>query len=302
MSTPGVEAYRTPEARFENLPGYDFAPHYLEQEGLRMHYVDEGGGAPVLMLHGEPTWSFLSRKMIPPVVAAGHRVVAPDYFGFGKSDKPVRQAWYTYDRHVESIKRLVEELDLRDITVVVQDWGGPIGLRVATEMDDRFARLVILNTGILSGESKMSDAWWAFHDFVERVKPDVPIGMLVKNACAVPLADEVLAAYEAPFPVPDSKWGAVAFPMIVPTSTDAPGATAAMATAAALKRWNKPALVAFSDSDPIFKLRTGERFVERIPGATSPLVVIEGASHFLQEDKGEVVAEHIVAFLRRPET
>jgi haloalkane dehalogenase len=292
-----LQTYRTPDERFAGLPGYDFEPRYIEQDGLRMHRVDEGSGSPILLLHGEPTWSYLYRKMIPPLVAAGHRVVAPDYFGFGRSDKPALQSWYTYDRHVDSIKRLVEELDLRDGTMVVQDWGGPIGLRVATEMDDRFSRLVILNTGIMSGENRMSEAWWAFHDFVEKVKPDVPVGMLVAGACLTPPAAEVMRAYEAPFPEPDSKWGVVAFPMIVPTSPESPGADKMMEASTKLNQWQKPTLVAFSDSDPIFPPKVGERFAARIPGAR-PFVLIKGASHFIQEDQGEVVAEHIIDFLK----
>ena len=291
-----MEAVRTPDERFANLPDYDFEPHYREQDGLRMHYLDEGEGDPVVMFHGEPTWSFLYRKMIPPLVAAGHRCIAPDYFGFGRSDKPTRQSWYSYQGHVDSMKRLVEELDLRNATAVVQDWGGPIGLKVATDLDDRFARLVILNTGILSGENRMSDAWWAFHDFVEKVKPDLPIGLLVARACAVEPEAAVVAAYEAPFPEPDSKWGAVAFPMMVPTSTDFPGAAEQLEVGRRLEAWEKPVLVAFSDQDPIFTTRTGERFVKRIPGAR-PLVVVEGAGHFVQEDRGEEVARHMVDFL-----
>src|SRR3979490_2865473 len=173
-----MDIYRTPEERFKDLPGYPFEPHYADLEGMRMHYLDEGAGDPILLLHGEPDWSYLYRKM-SPLLAPAFRVVAPDYFGFGRSDKPADGAWYTYARHVDSIRRLVEELDLRDVTAVVQDWGGPIGLRVATEMDDRFSRLVILNTGIMTGHGKMSDAWWAFHDFVDRVKPDLPVGLLV---------------------------------------------------------------------------------------------------------------------------
>ncbi|MDP9326012.1 MAG: haloalkane dehalogenase [Candidatus Dormibacteraeota bacterium] len=292
-----METYRTPDERFEGLPGFDFQPRYIEQDGMRLHYLDEGSGDPIVLFHGEPTWSYLYRKMIPPLVAAGHRCIAPDYFGFGRSDKPQQQSWYTYDRHVASMKRLVEELDLRDATAVVQDWGGPIGLRVATEMSERFARLVILNTGLWRGQNRMSDAWWAFHDFVERVKPDLPIGLLVSRVCAVEPAPEVVAAYEAPFPEPDSKWGAVAFPMLVPTSPESPGAAEEIELNRRLEAWEKPALVAFSDSDPMFTTRTGERFAERIPGA-GPLVVIEGAAHFLQEDKGEEVAAHIVEFLK----
>jgi haloalkane dehalogenase len=292
-----LQTYRTPDERFAGLPGYDFEPHYIEQDGLRMHRVDEGSGSPILLLHGEPTWSFLYRKMIPPLVAAGHRVVAPDYFGFGRSDKPQDVRWYTYDRHVESIGHLVEDLDLRNIIVVVQDWGGPIGLRLATEMDDRFSRLVILNTGIMSGHGKMSDAWWAFHDFVERVKPDVPVGLLVARSCAVEPSPDVVAAYEAPFPEPDSKWGVVAFPLLVPTSPESPGAEKQMEVGEKLRQWLKPALVAFSDSDFVFRPKVGERFVERIPGAR-PFVLIEGAGHFLHEDKGEVVADHVIEFLK----
>jgi len=300
-----MDVFRTPDDRFAGLPGYDFSPRYFEMYGmvdggdsLRMHYLEEGPaqGPAILLLHGEPTWSFLYRKMIPPLVAAGFRVIAPDYFGFGRSDKPQRQDWYTYDRHVESIKRLVDELDLDDVTVVVQDWGGPIGLRVAMEMPEVFGRLVILNTGIMSGENRMSDAWWAFHDFVERVKPDVPVGMLVKNACKSELPADVLAGYEAPFPTPDSKWGVVAFPMIVPTSVESPGAAEMMTMSEKLGKWDKPALVAFSDSDPIFQPKTGERFVSRIPGAR-PMITIPDASHFLQEDQGELIAGHIVEFV-----
>jgi haloalkane dehalogenase len=299
-----VEVYRTPEERFQGLPGYPFAPHYLEMEGyadtpLRMHYLDEGGGAPVLLLHGEPTWSFLYRKVIPVLVSAGHRAVAPDYFGFGRSDKPVALDWYTFDRHVEVMQDFIARLDLRGATLVVQDWGGPIGMRVLAAMPERFERLVILNTGILSGsgDNRMSEAWWSFRNFIEKVKPDIPVGMLVSGACFVPPEPEVLAGYEAPFPVPESKWGAAAFPLIVPTSADSPGAPAALAAGEFLRGWEKPTLVAFSDSDPIFPTSVGERFVERIPGA-GPMVTIRQASHFLQEDRGEEVAAHIVDFLR----
>jgi haloalkane dehalogenase len=293
-----LEIFRTPDDRFDGLPGYEFEPHYTAQDGLRLHHLDEGDGSVVLLLHGEPTWSFLYRKMIPPLVAAGHRVVAPDYFGFGRSDKPALESWYSYERHVESMKRLIEALDLDQITVVVQDWGGPIGLRLATEMEDRFSRLVILNTGIMSGQNRMSDAWWAFHDFVERVKPDVPVGLLVARGCLRAPPEDVVRGYEAPFPDPDSKWGVVAFPRMVPTSPDSPGAAEQLAVAEKLRAWRKPALVAFSDSDFVFSTDVGQRLVDRIPGA-GPLVVIEGASHFLQEDKGEVIADRIIDFLKQ---
>ena len=297
-----MEVYRTPDDRFEGLPGYGFQPHYLEfgqfaDSSLRLHYVDEGAGDPILLLHGEPTWSFLYRKVIPALVGAGHRAVAPDYFGFGRSDKPVELSWYTFDRHVEVVEAFIERLDLRRVTLVVQDWGGPIGTRVLADMPDRFARLVVLNTGIFSGENRMPEAWWSFRNFVEKVMPDVPVGMLVSGACFTPPEPDVLAAYEAPFPVAESKWGVAAFPLIVPTSMESPGAAAALRAAEFIERWDKPALVAFSDSDPIFPVRVGERMAARIPGA-GPLVTIPRASHFLQEDQGEEVARVIVEFLR----
>jgi haloalkane dehalogenase len=291
-----VEAYRTPDERFEDLPGYAFEPHYLEQDGLRMHYVDEGAGEPVLLLHGEPTWAFLYRTMIP-VLAASARALAPDYFGFGRSDKPTRIEDYSYDFHYASIERLADELDLRDATVVVQDWGGPIGLRVAVENEDRFARLVILNTGIFRpGPRWPNPGFLAWREFAEK-NPDLPIGSIIQGATTTELTPEVIAAYEAPFPDAASKAGAAQFPLLVPLTTDDPGAAEMGRAADALTRWEKPALVAFSDSDPIFPQRAGEKLADRIPGAVD-FVPIEGASHFLQEDKGEELAAHILSFLR----
>lgn len=299
-----MDVFRTPDDRFQDLPGYAFTPHYLDVDGLadttlRLHYVDEGSAdaEPVLLFHGEPTWSFLYRKLIPPLTAAGHRVIAPDYFGFGRSDKPQHLEWYSYDRHVESMLRLVEALDLRSITAVVQDWGGPIGLRLATEHAERFNSLVILNTATMSGENRMPDAWWAFRDFVDRVKPDIPIAMLVERACYTPPPPDVMRGYDAPFPEAAAKWGAAAFPLLVPTSTESPGAAAAIEAGRRLRDWQKPALICFSDSDPIFSLRVGERLTERIPGALRPMTVVNEASHFLQEDKGEEIAGHIIRFL-----
>jgi haloalkane dehalogenase len=299
-----MDVFRTADERFENLPGYAFSPHYLDVDGLadttlRVHYVDEGSphADPVVLFHGEPTWSFLYRKMIAPLVAAGHRVIAPDYLGFGRSDKPQSLDWYTYDRHVESMLRLIEALDLRGITAVVQDWGGPIGMRLATENPERFARLVILNTAIMSGENRMPEAWWNFRNFVDRVKPDIPIAMLVERACHTAPPAEVMRGYDAPFPEAAAKWGAAAFPLIVPTSTETPGAAAAIETARRLRDWRKPALVCFSDNDPIFSPRVGERLAERIPGALQPITVVRDAGHFLQEDKGEEIAEHVNRFL-----
>ena len=288
-----TDAYRTPDERFAGLPGYGFDPRYIVQDGLRMHYLDEGSGEPVLLLHGEPTWSFLYRKLIPPLAAAA-RVVAPDYFGFGRSDKPVDLDWYTYDRHVDSVRRLIEELDLRGITVVVQDWGGPIGLRLATEHPDRFARLVVMNTGVFAGRPP-SEEWLRFRDMVRTVAGDLDIGRLIRLSCVTELPDEVVAGYDAPFPVPEAKAGARTFPELVPTDPEHPNAASMTAVREALRTWEKPALVLFSDSDPIFSPRVGERFAELIPGA-GPSEVVEGAGHFLQEDAGERIGERIARF------
>jgi len=289
-----VDAYRTPDERFQDLPGYDFSPHYSEQNGLRMHYLDEGSGPPVLLLHGEPTWSYLYRTIIPELVPSA-RAIAPDYFGFGRSDKPLRLDDYTYDFHTGSIERLVEQLDLRDLTVVVQDWGGPIGLRLAVEHPDRVARLVIMNTGIGGGRPP-SDEWLRFRDFVRRVGTDLVPGKLVHISAVQPMSDEVEHAYSAPWPVPESKAGVLAFPDLVPISPEHPDTPAHLAVRDQLARWEKPALVLFSDSDPIFSPRDAERIAEHIPGALEPEIVA-GAGHFLQEDKGEEIGRRIARFV-----
>jgi haloalkane dehalogenase len=296
MSTTTTEVFRTPDERFENLPGYDFEPHYTDIDGLRLHYVDEGprDAAPIVCFHGEPTWAYLYRKMLPPLVEAGHRVICPDYAGFGRSDKPTDRRWYTYDRHVELVSKLLDGLDVDGATAVVQDWGGPIGLRWAVEHDDRVASLAILNTGIFTG--RVSKGFLAWRAFAEK-NPDLPVGFVINGATTTDLAPEVVAAYEAPFPNAESKAGAAQFPLLVPTEDDAPGAEEMRAVADALSRWEKPALVAFSDNDPVFPHpKAGEVFVERIPGAR-PQVTIEGAAHFLQEDRGERIAEELNAFL-----
>jgi haloalkane dehalogenase len=289
-----VDAYRTPDDRFEGLPGYDFEPHYVDQDGLRLHYLDEGEGPPVLLLHGEPTWSYLYRRVIPELTPTA-RAIAPDYLGFGRSDKPLAREAYTYDFHVRSVARLVEELDLHDVTVVCQDWGGPIGLRVATEHPERFSRLVIMNTGIGGGRPP-SDEWLRFRDWLQRLGTDVIPGRLVQLSAVQPIADDVVEAYSAPWPVPESKQAILAFPDLVPISPDHPDLPAHLAVKEALSRWEKPALVLFSDSDPIFSPRAAERIAERIPGAGEPQIV-EGAGHFLQEDRGEEVGRRIAQFL-----
>ena len=289
-----MEAYRTPDERFDELPGYAYAPRYLEQDGLRMHYVDEGAGDPVLLLHGEPTWAYLYRKMIPTLADAA-RVLAPDYFGFGRSDKPTRMEDYSYDFHFASIDRFADELDLRETTVVVQDWGGPIGLRLAVERPDRVSRLVILNTGIGAGRAP-SDEWLRFRALVRRVGTDLVPGQLIRISTVGELDDEVVEAYNAPFPTPESKAGILAFPELVPTEIDHPSSAKMLEVRAALARWERPALVLFSDSDPIFSPAAAERMASRIPGA-GPAEIVEGAGHFLQEEKGEEIAERIVRFL-----
>jgi haloalkane dehalogenase len=289
-----VSVYRTPDERFTQLPAFPFEPRYLEQDGLRMHYLDEGSGDPVLCLHGEPTWSFLYRKMIPRLSSVA-RVVAPDYFGFGRSDKPAEVGWYTFDRHYASIRRLVDELDLRRLTVVVQDWGGPIGLRFAVEESDRVDRLVILNTGIGGGRPP-SETWLRFRDLVRAAGGDFQPGRLVRRSAVRGLPDDVAAAYDAPFPTPESKAGALAFPELVPTEPEHTNTAPLLAIRNALRSWQKPALVLFGDSDPIFAPRVAERIAEWMPGAL-PAELVENAGHFVQEDAGEEVAARIVEFL-----
>ena len=259
-----------------------------------MHYLDEGAGDPVLCLHGEPTWSFLNRKMVPELARMA-RVVAPDYFGFGRSDKPTDVEWYSFDRHYGSILRLVEELDLRRLTVVVQDWGGPIGQRLAVERRERVDRLVIMNTGIGGGRPP-SETWLRFRELVRTAGGGFRPGRLIRTSAARGLTDEVAAAYDAPFPVPESKAGILAFPEHVPAEPEHPNTAPLMAIRDALRSWEKPALVLFGDSDPIFVPRVAERLAELIPGAL-PAELIANAGHFVQEDAGEEAAARIVEFL-----
>ncbi len=286
-----VDVFRTPDERFEGLPGYDFEPNYADVAGLRLHYLDEGEGDPVICFHGEPSWSYLYRHMLPPLVGAGRRVICPDYAGFGRSDKPTEIGWYTVDHHVEYVSGLLETLDLSEATVVVQDWGGPIGLRWAVENADRVARLVILNTALFEG--RVNEAFLAWQNFA-RENPDLPVGFIIQSATTTELGDEILAAYEAPWPNAESKAGVAQFPLLVPTTTEDPAVAGMNAVRDELSRWEKPTLVAFSDSDPIFPYPgAGERFCDLIPGAGEQ-VKIEGAAHFLQEDRGEEIAAAIL--------
>jgi haloalkane dehalogenase len=289
-----IEAVRTPTEALAGLPDYPFTPQYREVDGLRLAHIDEGEGAPVIFIHGEPTWSFLWRKVIPPVRDAGFRCIAPDLAGFGGSDKPVDVGWYSYDRHTAMTAALLEDLDVRGATIVVHDWGGPIGLRLAVEHPERIERIVILDTGLFTGRQRMTDAWIAFHDFVERTE-DLPIGFLVRGACKNDPGEEVVAAYDAPFPDPASKAGARAFPLMIPRSPDAPGAAAGQKVQDALREDRRPTLILWADSDPILPPKVGERFAEAIGGP--PPRTIEDASHFLQEDQGPVIGALVADWL-----
>jgi haloalkane dehalogenase len=292
-----TDVFRTPDERFENLQGYPYEPHYVEVDGLRLHHIDEGSGPTVLCFHGEPDWSYLYRHMLEALVSSGHRVVVPDLVGFGKSDKPTDQDWYTYERHVEHVTRHLGQIELSDVTVVVQDWGGPIGLRWAVEHADQVGRLLVMNTGLFTG--RVSKGFMAWREFAERT-PDMPIGTIMQSATTTDLSTEVVAAYEAPFPTPESKAGAQRFPLLVPLSAEDTGAREMAAVQQELSRWEKPALVAFSDSDPVFPFpQAGEVFTELLPTAGEQ-VRIEGAAHFLQEDRGPRIVEAMLAAFGSP--
>lgn len=292
----------TPEERFADVPDYDY-PHEkvpVTDDGAEMAYVDvEGeGDETFLLMHGEPTWGFLYRKMIPTLSEYG-RVIVPDMLGLGRSDKYTDPDAYSFDLHYESFETLLfEELDLTDITLVCQDWGGILGLALAGHNPDRFARLVAMNTGVPDGTQEMSDAWHQFADFVENVE-ELPIGMLIQNATAEELSEEVIAAYEAPFPTEESKACARVLPFLIPHSPDDEGADTMQAAKQRLSEWEKPAFVLFSDSDPITR-NARDPLRELIPTASEqPDTWIEGGMHFLQEDRGEVIADEIAAFVER---
>jgi haloalkane dehalogenase len=289
-----TDAIRTPDELLQGLPDFSFESHYRDVDGLRLAHLDEGEGPPVIFMHGEPTWSFLWRHVIPPVRDAGYRCLAPDLAGFGRSDKPTDIGWYSYDRHVALAATLLEELDLHGATIVVHDWGGPIGLRLAVEHAQRIERIVILDTGLFTGRQRMTDAWLTFRDFVARTE-DLPVGMLVRGACKTDPGDEVIAAYDAPFPSIDSKAGARAFPLLIPQTPDAPGAAAGKRVLEALREDRRPTLSLWADSDPVLPLAVGESFAASI-GRPAPRV-IENASHFLQEDQGPLIGQLIAEWL-----
>ena len=299
-----MQVLRTPDQRFVDLPGYEFEPHYVEIDdldggALRVHYLDEGrpDAAPVLLLHGEPSLSYLYRHMIPPLVAAGHRVIAPDLVGFGRSDKPAATDDYTYARHVEWMRQVVfGGLDLTGITFFGQDWGGLVGLRLVAADPDRYARVIVGNTGLPTGDGRVSEAFLAWRQF-SQTTDHFPIGRIVNGGCTTDLAPDVVAAYDAPFPDDSFKAGARIFPSLVPTTPDDPAAADNRAAWEALRRFDRPFLTAFSDSDPITS--GGHRiFQDEVPGAAGRAhATIEGAGHFLQEDRGTELARVIVDFV-----
>ncbi|MBS9535753.1 haloalkane dehalogenase [Mycobacterium sp. M1] len=300
-----MEKLRTPDARFAALPDFGYPPQYAEIDDLdggtlRIAWVEDGpaDSDPILMLHGEPSWSFLYRKMMPILAAAGHRVICPDLVGFGRSDKPASREDHSYARHVEWIRTLAfDVLELRNVTLVCQDWGGLIGLRLAAEQPDRFGRIVVANTGLPTGDVPMPEVWWRFREAIQGA-PELNVGWFVQSGCRTPLSDEVRAAYDAPFPDDAHCAGPRAMPSLIPTAPDDPAAPANRAAWAALCASPTPMLVAFSDGDPI----TGAMapiFIREMRGARGrEHPVIGGAGHFLQEDAGEEFARQIVAFLR----
>jgi haloalkane dehalogenase len=294
-----MEILRTPDERFAALPGYTFVPHYAQVGELRMHYVDEGprDGAVVLCLHGEPSWSYLYRKMIPPLAAAGLRVIAPDLVGFGRSDKPAAREDYTYQRHVDWMAGFLDAIELRDVTLFCQDWGGLIGLRLVADDPQRFARVVASNTFLPTGDQPPPPAFLVWRTFSQTV-PEFPAGRIVAGGCARPVAAEVVAAYDAPFPEERYKAGARQFPALVPASPDDPASAPNRAAWERLRAYTRPFLTAFGDSDPITR-GADARLQAAIPGAAGqPHTTIARGGHFIQEDAGEELAEVILGFVR----
>jgi haloalkane dehalogenase len=298
-----MKVLRTPDERFANLSGFAYPPHYVEVPAagvdgtLRMHYVEAGQGDPILCVHGEPSWCYLYRKMIPTLAKHG-RVIAPDLVGFGRSDKPVGKESYTFALHHETLTAFIQQLDLERITLVCQDWGGLLGLPIATEMPERFARLVVMNTGLPASGKPPGPGFMAWKAFANRSN-DMEIGRVLQNATVSHLPPEVVAAYDAPFPDVSYKGGALQFPNLVPVTEDAEALPVMRRALAAFKTWTKPVLVMFSDKDPV--TAGGDKFFRSlIPSAKhEPEITIADAAHFLQEDKGEEIADHIVEFLKR---
>jgi len=299
-----MQFLRTEDARFEGLPDYDFAPHYTQvddTEGgtLRVHYLDEGprDGAVVLLMHGEPSWCYLYRHMIPPLVAAGHRVIAPDLIGFGRSDKPTRQEDYTYQRHVDWMTAAVQAIGITDITLFAQDWGGLIGLRLVAAMPERFARIVVGNTALPTGDQPMSDAFLAWQKFSQEVE-DFDAGKIVYGGTTSKLTPAEVAAYNAPFPDDRYKMGARRFPMLVPSTPDDPASGPNRAAWKVLSGLQIPVLTTFGADDKIMA-GVEKSFHKMMPGAAGQdHVILPDAGHFLQEDVGPELAQRIITFMQ----
>jgi len=299
-----MKILRTPDERFDNLPDYPFKPNYVnipDGDGgtLRIHYVDEGPSKaePVLLMHGEPSWSYLYRKMIPVIVDAGFRAVAPDLVGFGRSDKPADRKDYTYQRHVDWMQGLLDKIDLRQLTLVCQDWGGLIGLRLVAQYPAHFARVVVANTGLPTGDNPISDAFLNWRKFSQET-PEFKVGEIISMSNPNdPLSKEVIAAYDAPFPDDTYKEGARIFPSLVPITPDDPASKANREAWKVLSQLEKPFVTMFSDGDPI--TRGGERvFQKLVPGAKGqPHTIIKGGGHFLQENRGKEFAKAVIDFI-----
>jgi haloalkane dehalogenase len=293
---PGV--LRTPDERFENLSDFPFAPHYAEVDGYRIHYLNEGqpSAPPILLMHGEPSWCYLYRKMIPALVKAGHRCIAPDLLGFGKSDKPARREDYSYQFHVDAMNGFVRALGLEDITLFGQDWGGLIGLRVLADNPTSFRRLVVANTGLPTGDHQASDGFLRWLHYSQTVE-NFHAGGIVKGGSKTPLSPETIVAYDAPFPSDAFKQGARMFPVLVPITPDNPASESNRRAWEVLSQWNGKVLTLFSDQDPV--TAGGQKPFEKLPGAEGqPHAIIAGAGHFLQEDKSEELAARMIDWLK----
>lgn len=291
-----MDLYRTPDDRFADVPDFPYDPRYAQVDGLRMAYIDEGDGQAVVLLHGEPSWSFLYRKMIPPLLEGGFRVLAPDLIGFGRSDKPVEMNSYTYQRAVDWTRMWLDSTGAKDLVMFGQDWGGLIGLRLVAADPDRFSRVAVGNTGLPTGDQKMPEAFTRWQEFV-RTAPDLEIGRIIQNGTVTELSPAEVAAYDAPFPGDEAKAGARVFPSLVPTRPDDPAAQANRAAWTTLTTWEKPFLCLFSDSDPI-TAGTDRVFHKLVPGtAGQPHQTIEAAGHFLQEDAGSQLGEILVRWM-----
>ena len=293
-----MKLLRTPDERFENLIDFPYAPNYLEGDGIRIHYVDEGpkDSEVILLMHGEPSWSFLYRHMIPPLVKAGFRAIAPDLVGFGRSDKPTEQSDHTYAKHIEWMTKWLLALDLKNITLFCQDWGSLIGLRVAIENEKRFKRIIVSNGGLPTGEQNLGDAFMQWRSF-SRDSPKFDIKSIIQSATITKLSEDVLQGYDAPFPDDSYKAGPRIMPSLVPINRDDPEHDANKRAVEMYMKWKKPFLTAFSNSDPITK--GGERFWQKIvPGAQNQNhPIVKNGGHFIQEDKGPELANIIIRFI-----